>query len=142
MQAAAKSAHDGGAATIGVFKESTGQAPNWIDLALFTGLGNARNFLNVTLSDSIIALPGDAGTLSEVALALKQGTPVIYLRCWKTVNGLVEQQGTYTESRPCRLKQTRRPHWPGSWMKRAGPHDGLVGSEVGYSRDTVHARGY
>ena len=33
-----------------------------------------------------IALAGEAGTLSEIGLALKVGTPLVYLGAWKFLN--------------------------------------------------------
>jgi len=44
-----------------------------------TGLGNARNAINVLSSDVVVACAGGAGTLSEVALALKSGKMVVAL---------------------------------------------------------------
>jgi len=53
------------------------QAGKDIDLALATGMGDARNLINVLSSELVIACAGGAGTLSEVALALKSGRRVI-----------------------------------------------------------------
>lgn len=50
-----------------------------VDVAVFTGMGEARNVVNVASSDVAIALPGGAGTLSEAALAAKDGTPLVLL---------------------------------------------------------------
>lgn len=50
-----------------------------LDYAIVTGMGDARNLINVLSSDVIIACPGGAGTLSEVALALKNQKRVILL---------------------------------------------------------------
>ena len=38
-----------------------------LDYAIVTGMGDARNLINVLSSAVIIACPGGAGTLSEVA---------------------------------------------------------------------------
>lgn len=48
-----------------------------VDLSVFTGFGDGRNVLNVLSSDVVCACRGGAGTLSEVALAVKTGTPVV-----------------------------------------------------------------
>ena len=37
----------------------------------------SRNHINVLSCAAIIALPGEAGTLSEIALAIRYGKPVI-----------------------------------------------------------------
>ena len=42
-------------------------------------MGDARNAVNVLASHVVIALPGGAGTISEVALALKSGRSVVAL---------------------------------------------------------------
>ena len=44
-----------------------------------TGLGLARNVLVVKAADVVIALPGEEGTLSEIAYCLQFGIPVISL---------------------------------------------------------------
>jgi hypothetical protein len=42
-------------------------------------MGSARNMINVLSSRIVVACPGGAGTISEVALALKHGKQVISL---------------------------------------------------------------
>ncbi len=54
-----------------------------VSVALATGLGEARNWLVVCASDVVIALGGGYGTLSEIALALRAGKPVVGLRTWE-----------------------------------------------------------
>jgi len=55
--------------------------PNrFVDLAVYTGLSDGRNAVSAKTSHVMIALEGGPGTLSEIALALKSGTPVIGLR--------------------------------------------------------------
>ncbi len=80
MDACSRGAHDAGGLVIGILPDATasGASPH-LDIAIRTGLGDARNVINVLSSDAVIALPGGAGTLSEVALALKAGHPVIVL---------------------------------------------------------------
>lgn len=71
--------------TLGIMPTLEGErAPNpYIDLAVFTGLRDARNYINVVASDVVVALEGGPGTLSEIALALKVGTPVVCLGFWR-----------------------------------------------------------
>ena len=57
-------------------------ANRYIDLVIPTGLGLARNVLVVKSADVIVALPGEAGTLSEIAYALQFSIPVISLQSW------------------------------------------------------------
>lgn len=80
MAASARGAKSAGGTTIGVLPdENTDGASSDIDYAIVTGLGDARNLVNVLSSDVVVACPGQAGTLSEVALALNHGKPVITL---------------------------------------------------------------
>jgi uncharacterized protein (TIGR00725 family) len=51
-----------------------------VDVAVFTGLGDARNAINVLSSDVVVACGVEGpGTASEVALALKSGRPTVLL---------------------------------------------------------------
>lgn len=80
MDAAARGARDRGGLTVGILPGSDpDQAAASIDLAVATGLGQARNAVNVLSSDAVVACAGGAGTLSEVALALKSGKLVVAL---------------------------------------------------------------
>lgn len=78
MAASAEGARSAGGLTVGVLPGSntSGAAPD-LDIAILTGMGDARNVINVLSSNVVIALSGGAGTLSEVAHALKLGRPVI-----------------------------------------------------------------
>lgn len=86
MEAAAKGAKEEGGLTVGILPGSNEieSPPNsFIDVAIFTGMSDARNAINVRSSDALIALWGGFGTLSEIALALKIGKPVILLHTWR-----------------------------------------------------------
>lgn len=82
MEASARGARRKGGLVVGVlpFRSAReGAVSEHLDLALFTGLGDARNAVNALSSDVVIALEGGEGTASEMALALKGGKPVILL---------------------------------------------------------------
>lgn len=80
MAASAAGARQAGGTVIGILPDhDTANACPDLDYAIVTGLGDARNLINVLSSDVIIACPGGAGTLCEVALAAKNGKPVILL---------------------------------------------------------------
>jgi len=88
MEAAARGAREGGGSVIGVlpYPPGAGGANDYVDHAVYTGLGDARNFLNATLPDASVAMTGEAGTLSEIGLALKVGIPLVYLGAWQFLN--------------------------------------------------------
>ncbi|MHA1575801.1 MAG: TIGR00725 family protein [Candidatus Thorarchaeota archaeon] len=70
MEAACRGAkkHDG--VTIGILpSDFKDDANRYVDFAIPTGLGYARNFLVAKAGDAVIAIDGSAGTLSEIAIA-------------------------------------------------------------------------
>jgi uncharacterized protein (TIGR00725 family) len=85
MEAVACGARSKNVPTIGIIPTVKGdRKPNqYIDCAIYTGLGDARNFINASAPDVMIAMKGGPGTLSEIALALKIKKPVICLGYWK-----------------------------------------------------------
>ena len=84
MEAAARGASATGGLTIGILPGATAdEANSFIGVPIVTGLGEARNALVVRSSDAIIAIAGEYGTLSEIALALKMGVPVVGLGTWQ-----------------------------------------------------------
>jgi uncharacterized protein (TIGR00725 family) len=84
MAAASWGASEAGGLVVGVLPgDSTAAVAPGVDIAIPTGMGDARNVINVLASHVVVALPGGAGTLSEVALALKSERPVVAVRCEK-----------------------------------------------------------
>ena len=84
MAAACEGARRAGGLTIGILPgNSRTEANPWVDIALPTGLGEARNTLVVRCARAVIAIGGEFGTLSEIAFALKLGIPVIGLDTWE-----------------------------------------------------------
>lgn len=80
MAASAQGAAENGGLTIGILPDAdTRLAAKHIQIPICTGMGSARNTINVLSSDIVVACPGGAGTLSEIALALKHGKNVITL---------------------------------------------------------------
>jgi uncharacterized protein (TIGR00725 family) len=80
MAAATRGARENGGLTIGIHPGCLQESePADADIVVFTGLGFARNSINVLSSDAIIALPGAAGTLSEVAYAQTYRKPTALL---------------------------------------------------------------
>ncbi len=81
MDAVNQGARDAGGLTVGVLPGTNKtDASNAVDIAIVTGLASARNNINILSSDVVIACGNvEAGTLSEIALAVKAGKPVILL---------------------------------------------------------------
>ena len=83
MEAACRGAKEGGGSTLGILPGAERSAANeFVDVAIPTGLGEARNALVVRAADVLIAVAGEYGTLSEIALGLKTGKPVVGLDTW------------------------------------------------------------
>jgi uncharacterized protein (TIGR00725 family) len=77
MEAACRGAAGAGGHTIGILPGADRAAANeYVETALATGMGNARNTLVVLNGDAAIAVDGHTGTLSEIALARDYGRPV------------------------------------------------------------------
>jgi uncharacterized protein (TIGR00725 family) len=85
MEAAACGAKQEGGVTLGILPGAKREEANlWIDITVVSGMGHARNALIAQSSDALIAVSGEYGTLSEIALGLKMGKPVIVLEPgWK-----------------------------------------------------------
>jgi uncharacterized protein (TIGR00725 family) len=84
MEAAARGAKAEGGATVGILPGgSRADANRYIDIAIATNMGHARNAIIANTCDSLIAVAGGYGTLSEMAFGLDQGKPVIALGSWQ-----------------------------------------------------------
>ncbi len=80
MAAVSRGAKQAGGFVVGVLPDKTDRkASPHLDLVIRTGMGEARNVINVLSSDVVIACPGRLGTLSEVAFALHYGKHVILI---------------------------------------------------------------
>lgn len=80
MEAVAKGVRATGGLTIGILPGNDRRDANaYIDVPLATGMGEMRNALIVRVAGAIVAIGGGTGTLSEIALALRIGTPVVGL---------------------------------------------------------------
>lgn len=89
MEAAAQGAKIAGGLTIGLLPgKNKSDANPYIDIALPTTIGYARNAMVACSADIIIALPGSFGTNSEICYGLVYGRPVIDLGAWN-MKGMV-----------------------------------------------------
>jgi uncharacterized protein (TIGR00725 family) len=83
MEAASRGAKSRRGRTLGLLPGDDRAAANgWVDIAVATGLGELRNGLVVRAADALVAVGGGPGTLSEIALALKAGLPVVGVGTW------------------------------------------------------------
>lgn len=92
--------------SLGILPGSRNGATADVDLAVFTGMGDARNVINVLTSDVLVACGVDsAGTASEVSLALVSATPVILLGASEAARAFFGQLRS-----PGRIFQAATPH--------------------------------
>jgi uncharacterized protein (TIGR00725 family) len=83
MEAVCRGAQSVGGTTIGLLPGLDRAEGNpYLTVSIPTGLGQGRNLLLIRSSNAVIAVGGGFGTLSEIALALRTGTPVIGLATW------------------------------------------------------------
>ncbi len=84
MEAACHGAWEEGGLTIGILPGTSRDSANpFVHVPIATGLGEVRNALIVRTADAVIAIDGEFGTLSEIALALKIGRPVVGIGTWE-----------------------------------------------------------
>jgi uncharacterized protein (TIGR00725 family) len=94
MEAACRGARSAGGETVGLLPGFDREDANgWVRIAVPTGLGEARNALVVRSADAVVAVGGAFGTLSEIALGLRAGLPVIGLGTWELARGGRPQPG-------------------------------------------------
>jgi uncharacterized protein (TIGR00725 family) len=80
MAAAARGAKSAHGTTIGILPgDSRAVANEWIDHAVVTGIGHARNLAVAASGDAVIAVGGSWGTLAEIAFAMRLGRRVVVL---------------------------------------------------------------
>jgi uncharacterized protein (TIGR00725 family) len=110
MAAACRGAATAGGTTLGILPGTDRRAANeWVTVAIPTGLGELRNGLVVRAADALIAVGGAYGTLSEVALALKTGTPVIGLGTW-AIDGIESADSASDAAARALERSGRAPH--------------------------------
>jgi len=84
MSAACHGASAAAGTTVGLLPGTDRATANeYLQIALPTGLGELRNGLIIRAADAVIAVGGAYGTLSEIALALRAGVPVVGLNTWE-----------------------------------------------------------
>ncbi len=89
MAAAARGAKAVGGTTIGILPGTNrADANEWIDHAIVTDLGHARNGIVAATGDAVIAVGGSYGTLTEIGFARIYGRPIVILEPGLQVEGV------------------------------------------------------
>jgi uncharacterized protein (TIGR00725 family) len=89
MAAAAQGAREAGGVSLGILPDGDRRRANpYLTYTIATNLGHARNMLIAHSADALIAVAGSYGTVSEAAIALKLGKPVIALNVTWDLPGL------------------------------------------------------
>lgn len=98
MAAAHRGAKAAGGTTIAILPGEDGHAANpWADHVVVTGIGHARNLAVAASGEAVIVVGGSFGTVSEMALALRLGRPVVALTGAPHVEGVL-RAGTPAEA--------------------------------------------
>ncbi len=89
MEGASKGALEAGGHVIGILPtRSVDDANPYVEFAIATGLGEARNAIIANTAEALIVVAGGYGTLSEIAFALRQSKKVVSLGAWSSVEGV------------------------------------------------------
>jgi hypothetical protein len=96
MEAAMKGAHEANGLTIGILPTDSGEnSSDAADIKIITGMGSARNIINVLSSHILVVIGMAAGTASEVALAIKANKKIILLHQDEITIRFFKNIGTY-----------------------------------------------
>lgn len=80
MNAASKGAKDKNGLTIGIIPTKDNEnTSEFVDISIITAMASARNNINILSSNVVVACGMEAGTASEVAMALKANKDVVLL---------------------------------------------------------------
>jgi uncharacterized protein (TIGR00725 family) len=91
MAAASRGAHEAGGLVVGLLPGDDADVANeWVDVAIPTGLGEARNALVARAARVVIAVGGSWGTLAEIAFARRRDTPVVAVGSWQIAGPAAE----------------------------------------------------
>jgi hypothetical protein len=90
MEAACRGCVEAGGEAIGILPGGDPASANpYVTLAVPTNMGHARNVIIAHAARALIAVEGEYGTLSEMAIALKLGRLVIALNSWPDITGVI-----------------------------------------------------
>ena len=88
MEASAKGALENGGLVVGILPGSKEEANPYVNVRIATKMHHARNMIIVYSSDALIAIGGGYGTISEMAIALKENKVVVAIEPEVKLKGL------------------------------------------------------
>lgn len=89
MEAVASGASRAGGMVVGILPGSDKSSANrYVTIPIATGMGHARNVIIAHTADALVAVEGEHGTLSEIAVGLKLGKPVVAMGRWSRMDGV------------------------------------------------------
>ena len=87
MEAASRGCQMAGGDVIGLLPGDSSTAANrYVTIPIVTAMGHARNVILAQTAQALIAIEGEYGTLSEIAIGLKLGKPVVQLGSWHQID--------------------------------------------------------
>lgn len=101
MAAAGRGARAAGGRVVAVLPGTRREEAREADVAVCTGVGEARDLAVVASADAVIAVGGGWGTLAEIGLARKLGRPVVLLASWR-----IEEPGAPAGAPACPVAAT------------------------------------
>ncbi len=108
MEGASRGAQAAGGVTIGLLPGLNRRSGNaHLTAAVATGLGELRNALVVRSADAVVCVGGSWGTLSEIALAVRTGVPVVMIGGWDLPPGGPAVVGTPDEAASLAVDRAR-----------------------------------
>jgi uncharacterized protein (TIGR00725 family) len=93
MQSASRGSFEAGGFVLGILPGGDARDANpYVTLSVPTNMGHARNVVIAHTAQALIAVEGELGTLSEIAISLKLNKPVMGLNSWENIPGVQEVQ--------------------------------------------------
>jgi uncharacterized protein (TIGR00725 family) len=122
MEAASQGCAEAGGLTVGLLPGRDADGANaWVRVPLATGMGEGRNVLLVRSADAVVSVGGEWGTVSEIALALKIGRPVLAACSCPVAEVEVVEDVERLVERVCALARDARSGRGGAPAKLPGP---------------------
>lgn len=93
MESASRGCVEAGGEVLGILPgDSSATANPYVTLPIVTAMGHARNVIIAQTASALIAIEGEFGTLSEIAISLKLGKPVAQLGSWPQISTTLQAE--------------------------------------------------